>query len=121
MVIVNGHKIVLDDIEKIAVKTYSIARTLEIEHPETGDDAKFNMAFGIAVALVRGELLTTEELQARVARLDHEVAAYLNTALGGLPPDTQARALVTMIVADYGSWTPTMPIPIRRDTPQSAR
>lgn len=77
-------------------------------------------AVDLAVALVRGELLTTEELQARVSRLDHEVAAYLNQALSGLPPDTQARALITMIVADYGSWTPTMPIPIRRDTPQSA-
>jgi len=78
-------------------------------------------AVDLAVTLVRGELLTTEELQARVTRLDHEVSAYLNNALGGLPPDTQARALITMIVADYGSWTPTMPIPIRRDTPQSAR
>lgn len=77
-------------------------------------------AVDLAVTLVRGQLLTTEELQARVARLDHEVSSYLNNALGGLPPDTQARALITMIVADYGSWTPTMPIPIRRDTPQSA-
>ena len=66
-------------------------------------------------------MLTVEELQVRVARLDHEVSAYLNNALNGLPPDTQARALITMIVADYGSWTPTMPIPIRRDTPQSTR
>ncbi|HEY6796769.1 MAG TPA: hypothetical protein VI248_19025 [Kineosporiaceae bacterium] len=68
-------------------------------------------AVDLAVTLVRGELLTTEELQARVARLDHEVSSYLQQALTGLPPDTQARALVTMIVADYGSWTPTMPIP----------
>jgi hypothetical protein len=76
-------------------------------------------AVDLAVSLVRGELLTTEELQARVARLDHEVSEYLRTALTGLPPDTQARALVTMIVADYGSWTPTMPIPFgsRPDTP----
>ena len=80
-------------------------------------------AVELAVSLVCGELLTAEELQARVARLDHEVASYLNQALSGLPPDTQARALITMIVADYGSWTPTMPIPIRSrtDTPQSAR
>jgi hypothetical protein len=79
-------------------------------------------AVELAVSLVRGELMTTEELQARVARLDHEVSAYLNQALSGLPPDTQARALITMIVADYGSWTPTMPIPMpsRADTPQSA-
>jgi hypothetical protein len=78
-------------------------------------------AVDLAVALVRGEMFTTEELQARAARLDHEVTAYFNQALVGLPPDTQARALITMIVADYGSWTPTMPIPIRRDTPQSTR
>jgi len=83
-------------------------------------------AVDLAVSLVRGELLTTEELQARVARLDHEVSAYLEQALTGLPPDTQARAVVTMIVADYGSWTPTMPIPFgtssRADaTPSSPR
>ena len=80
-------------------------------------------AVDLAVALVRGALLTTEELQARVARLDHEVSSYLNQALIGLPPDTQARALVTMIVADYGSWTPTMPIPFgssRSDTAPSS-
>lgn len=69
-------------------------------------------AVELAVALVRGEMLTTEELTARVARLDREVSSYLANALAGLPPDTQARALVTMIVADYGSWTPTMPIPM---------
>jgi 2-methylcitrate dehydratase PrpD len=67
LAIVNKHKIGLDDIEKIAVKTYSIARTLEIEHPETGDDAKFNMAFGIAVTLIRGnafpDQFTTENLK----------------------------------------------------------
>jgi hypothetical protein len=78
-------------------------------------------AVDLAVSLVRGEMLTTEQLRAAVARLDHEVSDYLEQALPGLPPDTQARALITMIVADYGSWTPTMPIPIRRaDTPQSA-
>ena len=77
-------------------------------------------AVELAVSLVRGELLTTEQLQARVARLDREVSAYLEQALTGLPPDTQARALITMIVADYGSWTPTMPIPMpaRADAPQ---
>lgn len=75
-------------------------------------------AVDLAATLVRGELLTTEELRARVARLDHEVTDYLANVLGGLPPDTQARALITMIVADYGSWTHTMPIPLRRDTPQ---
>jgi 2-methylcitrate dehydratase PrpD len=67
LAIVNANKIRWDDIEKIAVKTYSIARTLEIEHPETGDDAKFNMAFGISVALIRGNALpdqfTTENLK----------------------------------------------------------
>ena len=83
-------------------------------------------AVDLAVSLVRGELLTTEELQARVARLDHEVSSYLEQALVGLPPDTQARALITMIVADYGSWTPTMPIPFggtssRPDTAPSHR
>jgi len=46
-------------------------------------------AVDLAVALVRGALLTTEELQARVARLDHEVSAYLEQALTGLPPDTK--------------------------------
>jgi hypothetical protein len=80
-------------------------------------------AVELAVSLVRGELLTTEELQARVARLDHEVPEYLANSLTGLPPDTQARALITMIVADYGSWTPTMPIPIpsRADASRSTR
>jgi hypothetical protein len=78
-------------------------------------------AVDLAVSLVRGRMLTTEELQARVKRLDHEVAAYLDQALTGLPPDTQARALITMIVADYGSWTPTMPIPIRSSRTDAAQ
>lgn len=65
--IVHTHKIRWDDIEKIAVKTYSVSRMFEFEHPETGDDAKFNMAFGIAVALIRGNALpdqfTTKNLK----------------------------------------------------------
>jgi len=55
--IVREHKIRWEDIRKIHVTTYSVAKALEIEHPETGDDAKFNMAFGIAAALIRGNAL----------------------------------------------------------------
>jgi 2-methylcitrate dehydratase PrpD len=55
--IVKEHKIRWEDIQKIHVTTYSVAKALEIEHPETGDDAKFNMAFGIAAALIRGNAL----------------------------------------------------------------
>lgn len=53
LAVVNRQKIHWRDIEKINVTIYTLARTLGIEHPETGDDAKFNMAFGIAVALIR--------------------------------------------------------------------
>jgi len=42
------------DIEQIRVKIYSVALDLEIEEPKTGDEAKFNIPFGIAVALVSG-------------------------------------------------------------------
>jgi len=52
--IMNQHKIPWREIKQINVKTYSVARELEIEHPQTGDEAKFNMPFGIAVALIRG-------------------------------------------------------------------
>jgi hypothetical protein len=71
-------------------------------------------AVDLAVMLVRGDPLTGAELDARLARLDHEVALYLEQSLPGLPVDVQARALVNMLVADYGSWTPTMPIPLHR-------
>ncbi len=54
LMIVQQNNISWRDIEQIKMKTYSVARELEIEHPQTGDDAKFNMPFGIAVALIRG-------------------------------------------------------------------
>jgi 2-methylcitrate dehydratase PrpD len=52
--IVNRNGINWRDIEQISVRTYSVALDLEIEEPKTGDEAKFNIPFGIAVALVRG-------------------------------------------------------------------
>lgn len=56
LMIVHQNKIPWREIKQIKVKTYSVARKLEIEHPQTGDDAKFNMSFGIAVALIRGNV-----------------------------------------------------------------
>ncbi len=45
------------EIVQIKVQTYSVARKMEIEHPQTGDDAKFSIPFGIAAALIRGNVL----------------------------------------------------------------
>jgi 2-methylcitrate dehydratase PrpD len=57
LLIVKQNRIPWKEIKRIKVKTYSVARKMEIEHPQTGDDAKFNMPFGIAVALIRGNVL----------------------------------------------------------------
>lgn len=54
LMIVRQNKIQWRDIKEIRVKTYSVARDLEIEKPKTGDEAKFNMPFGIALALIKG-------------------------------------------------------------------
>jgi 2-methylcitrate dehydratase PrpD len=51
---VNSNGINWRDIQQISVRTYSVALDLEIEEPKTGDEAKFNIPFGIAVALVHG-------------------------------------------------------------------
>src|SRR4030042_2127208 len=53
--IVHQHNIDWGDIEQILVKTYSVARELEIDHPQSGDDARFNTPCGIAVALIHGD------------------------------------------------------------------
>lgn len=53
--IVSKHKINIEDIEQIGVKIYAVALDLEIEAPTTGDEAKFNIPFGIAVALIYGD------------------------------------------------------------------
>jgi len=52
--IVSEHGVDWRDVEQIRVKIYSVALDLEIEEPKTGDEAKFNIPFGIAVALVSG-------------------------------------------------------------------
>ena len=52
--IINRNDINWRDIEQISVRTYSVALDLEIEEPKTGDEAKFSIPFGIAVALVHG-------------------------------------------------------------------
>ncbi len=52
--IINRNGINWRDIEQISVRTYSVALDLEIEEPKTGQEAKFNIPFGIAVALVHG-------------------------------------------------------------------
>lgn len=52
--IINRNGINWRDIEQIGVRIYSVALDLEIEEPKTGAEAKFNIPFGIAVALVHG-------------------------------------------------------------------
>jgi len=52
--IVNSKGINWRDIQHISVRTYSVALDLEIEEPKTGQEAKFSIPFGIAVALVHG-------------------------------------------------------------------
>ena len=53
--IVDKHNIDWRDIEQIRVKTYSVALDLEIDDPRTGEEAKFNAPFGIAVLLINGD------------------------------------------------------------------
>lgn len=64
--IVQQHHIDWEDIDQILVKTYSVARALENDHPQSGNDARFNISFGIAVALIYGnasyDKFTTEHL-----------------------------------------------------------
>ncbi len=67
--IINRNGINWRDIEQISVRTYSVALDLEIEQPKTGQEAKFNIPFGIAVALVHGDAFvdrfTDQELKDR--------------------------------------------------------
>jgi len=55
--IVQQHNIDWRDIDQILVKTYSVAIQLENANPQSGDDARFNMSFGIATALIYGNAL----------------------------------------------------------------
>jgi 2-methylcitrate dehydratase PrpD len=67
--IINRDGVNWRDIERISVRTYSVALDLEIEEPKTGQEAKFNIPFGIAVALVHGDAFvdrfTDQELKDR--------------------------------------------------------
>jgi 2-methylcitrate dehydratase PrpD len=53
--IVKENSIALEEIEEIVVKTYSLAIDSGVEDPQTADEAKYNMPFGIAVLLVCGD------------------------------------------------------------------
>jgi 2-methylcitrate dehydratase PrpD len=53
--IVKENRIAPEEIEKITVKTYSLAIDSGVEDPQTPDEAKYNMPFGIAVLLVYGD------------------------------------------------------------------
>ncbi|MEN8243407.1 MAG: MmgE/PrpD family protein [Thermodesulfobacteriota bacterium] len=53
--IVKKNNIVLEEIEKIIVNTYSLAIDSGVKDPKTADEAKYNMPFGIAVLLVYGD------------------------------------------------------------------
>ncbi|MFC1965103.1 MmgE/PrpD family protein, partial [Chloroflexota bacterium] len=52
--IANEHRIAIDDIEQVRVKTYSITLDLDIDNPQTSDEARFNIPFAISLALVFG-------------------------------------------------------------------
>jgi 2-methylcitrate dehydratase PrpD len=77
--ITSQHGINWQDIEQIKVKIYSVALDLEIDEPKTGDEAKFNIPFGIAVALISGnafvDKFTDQNLKdAQIRQLMNRVA-----------------------------------------------
>jgi 2-methylcitrate dehydratase PrpD len=84
--LVGQHQIEWGDIDQILVKTYSVAKQMENDHPQSGNDARFNMAFGIAVALIFGNALydqfTTRRLNdTRVQNLMKKVKLEVSEAL----------------------------------------
>jgi 2-methylcitrate dehydratase PrpD len=96
------------------VKTYSVARQLEIEHPRTGDDAKFNMSFGIAVALIRGNALyhqfTDQNLKdPQIQRLMKRVAVETSPELDKDYPAKRGTA-VELITHDGKTYTQAMDV-----------
>jgi len=84
--IVQEHQIDWAEIDQILVKTYTVARELENDHPQTGNDARFNMSFGIAVALIYGDAFydkfTTRHLNdERVQRMMRKVRLEISEEL----------------------------------------
>lgn len=80
------HQIDWSDIDQILVETYSVAKQMEHDHPQNGNDARFNMAFGIAVALIHGNALydqfTTRRLNdTRIQNLMKKVKLKVSAAL----------------------------------------
>lgn len=53
--IVKRHSLKIEDIEQIKAQVYQVAMDLEIEDPKNGDEAQFNLPFGVAVALIYGD------------------------------------------------------------------
>jgi 2-methylcitrate dehydratase PrpD len=99
--IVNSNGINWRETEQISVGTYSVALDLEIEEPKTGQEAKFNIPFGIAVALVHGnasvDRFTDQDLEdTRIQRLMRTIAVEHDAELDrDYPVKRGARVEIT--------------------------
>jgi 2-methylcitrate dehydratase PrpD len=120
LLIVRQNKIPWKDIQRIKVKTYSVARKMEIEHPQTGEDAKFNMPFGIALALIRGNVfhdqfnernLTDPQIQGLMKKVTVETSSELDQ---GYPAK---RGTIVEIMSSDGK-TYTQALDVARGEPE---
>jgi 2-methylcitrate dehydratase PrpD len=114
LLIVQQNRISWKEITGIKVGTYSVARKMEIEHPQTGDHAKFNMAFGIAVALIRGNVLP-EQFQdqnlkdAQIQELMKKVALETSPELDRDYP-TKRGTVVEIMTHDGKTYTQALDV-----------
>lgn len=64
--IARGHNLLMDDIQEIRVYTFQAASELSREHPQSTEDAQYNMAFPVAAALMDGQLGPQQVLPPRI-------------------------------------------------------
>jgi len=104
--IVSSNGINWRDIQQISVRTYSVALDLEVEEPKTGDEAKFNIPFGVAVALVHGDAFVDKFTDQNLK--DKQVQKLMTTVTVERDPDLDRgyplkRGAIVEITAKGGS------------------
>jgi len=107
--IVKEHNIGLEEIEKIRVKTYSVALDLTIETPKSGDDAMFNIPFGISAGLIYGNVFsdkfTERNLRSKqIQELMRRVTVEHNPELDTEYPEKRGT-MVEIITKDGGTFS----------------
>ena len=86
--LVGEHNLAVDRIARLRVRTFAAAQALPTSHPQTTEEAQYNLAFPLAAALIHGQVGPDQVLPPRLN--DPQILALADKVEVEVAPDYEA-------------------------------